>query len=112
MVQAVAEEFLPSIVTKFRPGDLEIDRTEVWRPPGADGSANGTFSASIPGVPAGIGGTLGLTPDATGSRLTIQGDVEIRVPLIGGKIERAAIEQLRQLLVSEDDFTAKWTSAR
>ena len=32
MVQAVAEEFLPSIVTAVRKGDLEIDRTENWSP--------------------------------------------------------------------------------
>ncbi|HEY5858517.1 MAG TPA: DUF2505 domain-containing protein [Aldersonia sp.] len=110
LMQGVAEEFLPSIVTKVRPGDLEIDRTEHWRPAGPDGSASGTFTAAIPGVPATIGGTLGLSPDGAGSRLSIRGDVEIKVPLIGGKIEKAAIDQLVRLLESEDEFTSRWTT--
>ena len=109
MVQTVAAENLPGLITKIHPGDLEIDRTQTWGPldPAGNGAA-GTFSAAIPGVPAKIGGTVTLTADGANSVMSVAGEVSVKIPLIGGKAESVAVEQLTRLLDKEDEFTTEW----
>ncbi|AQA24726.1 hypothetical protein BTZ20_1142 [Rhodococcus sp. MTM3W5.2] len=50
-------------MSKIRPGDLIITRTETW---GAldGGRATGTFSARVDGLPGEVTGTLTLAPRA------------------------------------------------
>lgn len=107
MVQIVPAATLPSLITKIRPGDLEIDRVQIWGPL-RDGRATGSFTASIPGAPAKIGGTTGVAADGAGSVLTVNGEVSVKIPLIGGKAESVAVEQLTKLLDMEDEFTVRW----
>ncbi|WP_137725206.1 DUF2505 domain-containing protein [Prescottella subtropica] len=113
MTQAVPAEHLPAIVSKIRPGDLHITRTESW---GAlqDGRASGTFTAAVEGVPGRLRGTLTLTADdstGTGSLLVVDGSVEVKMPLIGGRIEEVIAGQVIELFDAEQDFTARWTAA-
>ncbi|MBD0324259.1 MAG: DUF2505 domain-containing protein [Aldersonia sp.] len=112
MVQTVAEENLPSLITKIRHGDLEIHRTQIWGPLDSSGQrATGSFSASIPGTPAHISGTVTLAASGTGSTLTVDGEVGVRIPLVGKKVEQIAADQLTRLLNKEDEFTVAWTAA-
>lgn len=110
MVQVIAEKYLPSAVTKIRRGDLKIDRTESWGPL-RDGTARGHFDVSVHGAPAKISGDLTLRPDGIGSTMLVDGSVSVSVPLFGGRIEAAIAEQLKRLMVKEDDFTETWTTA-
>jgi Protein of unknown function (DUF2505) len=107
MVQMVPEENLPSLITKIRPGDLQIDRIQTWGPLEATGS-KGSFEASIPGAPVKIGGTVALAADGAGSVMTLDGEVSVKIPLIGGKAESVGVAQLTKLLEWEDEFTAEW----
>ncbi len=109
--QAIAEKYLPQLVTNVHPGDLILKRTETWGPV-AGSSASGYFEVSMDGAPATINGTLALATDAQGSVLRIEGQVEVRIPLFGGRIEEAIVEQLQRLLVKESEFTERWTTAK
>lgn len=107
MTQAIPAEHLPSIVTKIRPGDLEITRTEDWGPLDGDG-ATGTFTARVTGLPGELTGGLTLAADGPGSTVTLDGRVQVSLPLIGGKIEGVIAERIAELLQHEDEFTAGW----
>ncbi|MGB3772609.1 MAG: DUF2505 domain-containing protein [Rhodococcus sp. (in: high G+C Gram-positive bacteria)] len=107
MTQAVAEEFLPSAITAIRPGDLIIHRTESWGSLDAQG-ASGTFEAKVEGAPATITGTLTLRSEGSGSTLVAAGQAEVKVPIFGGKIEQAVIEQVLALITAEQEFTSTW----
>jgi hypothetical protein len=109
MIQGIAERYLPPLVTKIRHGDLRINRRESW---GAvtNGSAVGTYRVTVDGAPAVIAGKLTLTTEGTGSKLLVEGTVEVDFPLFGGRIEEAIAEQLRRLNVKEDEFTERWTT--
>ncbi|WP_345350315.1 DUF2505 domain-containing protein [Rhodococcus olei] len=107
MTQAIPAEHLPSIVTKIRPGDLTITRTEDWGPLGDD-RATGTFTAHVAGMPGDLTGTLTLTAEGTGATVALDGQVQVAIPLIGGKIESVIAEQIDDLLTHEDEFTARW----
>jgi len=106
MVQAIAAELLPPAVTAVRPGDLIIPRTETWS------GASATFDASVEGAPAKMSGTITLTGDDNGATGVVDGSIEVKVPLFGGKIEAAIKEHLTELLRAEAEFTNTWLAGR
>jgi hypothetical protein len=106
--QVLRRDRLPGVVTQFHPGDLAIVREEVWSPI-ADGAATATVTGAIPGAPVSLTGTAVLEPTDDGcSRLRFTASVEVRIPLVGGKIENFIGSQLVDLLIAEQRFTTAW----
>ncbi|KUI02601.1 hypothetical protein AU189_22095 [Mycolicibacterium acapulense] len=105
--QTLRADRLPGVVTQFHRGDLSFVREEAWSPV-LDGKATATVKGSIPGAPASLAGTAVLSPADSGSRLEFTVEVEVRVPLVGGKIENFIGGQLVDLLIAEQRFTTLW----
>jgi hypothetical protein len=107
--QVLRRDRLPGIVAQFHPGDLRIQREESWTPISA-GKATATLNGAIPGAPLTLSGTAVLAPakGGGGSRLEFTATVEVRVPLVGGKIENFIGTQLVELLIAEQRFTTVW----
>lgn len=106
--QTVRAHRLPGVVTQFHRGDLSFVRQETWTPI-ADGRATALIVGTIPGTPAGLTGDAVLTSELTGgSRLAFTAAVEVRIPLVGGKIESFIGNQLVGLLIAEQRFTTVW----
>ncbi|EUA22663.1 hypothetical protein I553_2079 [Mycobacterium xenopi 4042] len=53
---------------------------------------------------------LAPLPESGGARLTFRATVEVRIPLVGGKIENFIGSQLVELLIAEQRFTTIWIS--
>ncbi|MCP2298960.1 Protein of unknown function [Nocardia amikacinitolerans] len=104
MVQAIAAEQLPPAITAVRPGDLIIPRTENWT------GDTATFDVRVEGAPATMRGTIALSGDDASAAATVDGSIEVKVPLFGSKIEAAIQERLTELLQSEEEFTNTWLS--
>lgn len=107
MTQAIPAAHLPSIVTRIRPGDLTITRTEDWGALVGD-RADGTFTAHVAGLPGELTGTLVLAAAGDGATVTLEGQVQVSIPLLGGKIESVIADQVADLFAHEDEFTARW----
>ncbi|WP_026919076.1 DUF2505 domain-containing protein [Gordonia shandongensis] len=103
-VQGVAAENLPSAVTAVRPGDLQIPRTSVFRLAGD--AITGTMEASVTGAPATIRGDIVISGEPAAAVYT--GTADVSIPFVGGKIERAVIEQVGHLLDAERDATVEF----
>ena len=73
-----------------------------------DGRSTAVVKGSIPGAPATLSGTAVLSPAGTGSRLEFTATVEVRIPLVGGKVENFIGSQLEELLSAEQHFTTAW----
>jgi hypothetical protein len=74
-----------------------------------DGKADATVTGSIPGAPVTLTGTAVLGPSASGgSRLDLKVTVEVKVPLVGGKIENFIGNGLVDLIIAEQRFTTVW----
>jgi hypothetical protein len=101
---------LPGLVSQFHHGDLSFVREEIWSPV-HDGRSTGTVKGTIPGAPASLTGTAVLTPAGSGSRLEFTATVEVRIPLVGGKVENFIGNQLVELLIAEQRFTTEWLRA-
>jgi hypothetical protein len=104
--QGLAAEQLPNAVRSLHRGDLVVWREQTWRP-GRDGYS-GTASAEVGGVPGEIRARTELTGDDDGALLRITGEVTVRIPLVGAKLESVIAEQVGNLLRRESEFTEQW----
>lgn len=114
MTQGVPAEKLPSAVTKIRPGDLEIPRRSTFKLAGD--IITGSLEATVSGAPAKVNGELRVAgadnPEGDTATAEYTGSVEVSVPFVGGKIEKAIIEQLEILLDTEAQETASWAAEK
>ncbi len=106
--QVLRADRLPGLVAQFHRGDLSIQREEMWTGV-QDGRATASVTGSIPGAPVSLTGTAVLSASGTGgSRLELKASVEVRVPLVGGKIENFIGNGLVDLIIAEQRFTTVW----
>jgi hypothetical protein len=106
--QDVGRDLLPGIVAKFYGRELKVRHTETWRP--TDGQLCGEISVAVSGAPGSGSGAASVAPTQNGSRLTLTGTVEFKVPLVGGTIERFIAREFAQGIPNIQDFTAKWVA--
>jgi hypothetical protein len=97
------------MVTQLHSGDLRIRREEAWGPV-TGGAATGLVVGSIVDAPVNLAGTAVLEPieESGGSRLTFRATVQVRVPIIGGKLENIIGARLTELVAAEQRFTTEW----
>ena len=109
MTQTLRADRLPGVVTQFHHGDLSFVREETWGPI-VDGEAAAVIKGSIRGAPATLDGAAVLGRSGTGAsaRLEFKATVEVRIPLVGGKVENFVGSQLVDLLIAEQRFTTTW----
>ncbi|BBZ73328.1 DUF2505 domain-containing protein [Mycobacterium paraseoulense] len=108
-VQVIHSHKLPGMVTQLHVGDLRIRREETWGPV-ADGAAQGSVVGSILDAPVNLAGTAMLSPihETGGARLSFRATVQVRVPIIGGKLENIIGTRLAELVAVEQRFTEEW----
>ena len=105
--QVLRAERLPWIVHQFHHGDLEIRRAETWTGL-ADGGSEASVAGSIVRAPVALSGDARLSCRDERARLTFRATVEVRIPLVGGKMEKFIGTQLVNLLSAEQQFTTQW----
>ncbi|MGH3510323.1 MAG: DUF2505 domain-containing protein [Nocardioidaceae bacterium] len=82
---------IPSFAQKFVGDQIRIVQHESWA------SASGAeLSVDIPGKPGSVRGNVTLVPDGDGTVQTIDAEVKVAVPFIGGTLEQL----INDLLVS------------
>lgn len=105
--QVLRADRLPAVVHQFHHGDLEIRRAESWSGL-MDGKAQANVGGTIPGAPVTLTGSAHLTPSESRAHLAFRATVEVRIPLVGGKVENFIGSQLVDLLIAEQRFTTLW----
>lgn len=105
--QDLRHQALPAVVAKVLPGDLKILRKETWRPIGGR-LVSGEVTVSAPrALGSGRADAL-LAPTQDGSRLRFTVTVEVKVPLVGGRIASYIGGQLAEQLPAMQRFTTAW----
>lgn len=98
---------LPGFARKLIPANTTVTQTFEWQPTGADGTRRGTWSAQAKGAPVSIGGPTELRPDGDGSRHLYLGQIRASVPVVGGRLESFALDNLHRDLAATGKYTAK-----
>lgn len=97
---------LPDIARSFVGPSLTIAEQQIWGAPATDGSRTAELQVHIKGAPMTLKGTVRLSPNGSGSVQEINGDLRVSVPLIGGKLEKAASDPLMFAAKTETDLLA------
>ena len=105
--QVLRSDRLPGVVSQFHRGDLAIRREEMWTPV-QDSLSRAAVAGSIAGAPVSLTGDALLAPSEAFSRLELRATVEVRIPLVGRKLEQFIGNQLIELLIAEQRFTTRW----
>lgn len=108
-LQTMLSRNLPALVSQLHRGDLCVRREETWGPV-THGVATATIGGSILGAPVDLSGTAMLSrlEESRGARLNYRVTIHVRVPIIGGKLERIIGTQLAELVALEQRFTTHW----
>ena len=93
----------PGMLERFLPKDGRVVQTDEWEP-AVGGARSGRWRAELAGAPVALGGTMRLEPSGTGSRWTVEGEVGVRVPLVGGKAERLVADLVAKLADKEAEL--------
>jgi len=81
----VVDVELPGFAKKALTPTNTMTQTDDWHREG-DGSWSGTFTVDVQGAPVRVDGTMNLAPEADGSRHQVTLDLQVKIPLIGGKV--------------------------
>lgn len=109
LLQGIPAAQLPQTVRTIHKGDLVVQREHTWTRSG--GQVVGAISAHVNGVPGEITARTeltALTGDGPGCLQVTRGEVKVRIPIVGGKLEGVIAEQVTNLLEREAEFTASW----
>lgn len=96
---------LPGFAAKFIQPTNTFVQTEDWAPAAADGRRVCTYKVDVHGVPSSIAGTVTLTPQAGQTRQDIVAEVKVSIPLVGGRLEKFAVDSGKSVLAGEAAFT-------
>ncbi len=108
--QDLRHDLLPGVLAKVFRGDLKIVREESWYP--ADDRIDGEVRIAASGVPGSGQGSAVLTPASDGSTLRFTGTLEVRIPLVGGRIEKYIGDVLAEEIPAIQRFTSGWVLQR
>jgi Protein of unknown function (DUF2505) len=107
IVQDLVHDWLPGLFAKLYPGDLQVVQKETWSLIGG-GMVRGEVITAARGAPGSGLGTVVMAPDQNGTRLRCTATVQVKVPLVGGTIEKFVGRQMAEETPVMLRFTAKW----
>jgi hypothetical protein len=87
---------------------LKVTETQDWGPASDDGSRQGTVEMAVAGAPISLKGTMSLRPGGPGTVETLDSELKAKVPLIGGKIEKAAAPPIEEAIDIEGRTASEW----
>ncbi|WP_392544919.1 DUF2505 domain-containing protein [Oryzobacter telluris] len=99
---------LPDIARSFVGEHLTIIEVIDWSGPAADGSREAVVDIHVKGAPLTIKGTLRLVPSGSGTAEVLDADLKANVPLIGGRLEKAAAEPITAAIGIEANLLREW----
>ena len=80
---------LPGFARKVLKPTNTMIQTDTWSARDVDGARDGDFEIEVKGAPVNVSGQMRIEPTASGgTRHTVDGKLDVKVPLIGGKVGR------------------------
>ena len=102
----------PDVARRVVGDTLVIEEVQEWGAPGADGTRRCRISLRAVGTPVTLQGQATLTPTDEGCREDIEADLRAGVPLIGGRLERAAEPLVHHAMDIETGLIGDWLERR
>ena len=97
----------PAIAQRFVGDAIRIVQRESW-----SDATRATLELSVPGKPARLTGGIRLEDRDGATVEEVRGDVEVKIPLIGGKLESLVADTFRAALRAEERVGRDWLAGR
>jgi hypothetical protein len=94
---------LPAFARAFAGESTQAIQREVW-----PSTTTGDLSIESPGKPASASGTIRLEPDGAGTTEVVELEIKVRVPLIGGRLEKLMAEKVAAGMDIEHAVGVSW----
>jgi uncharacterized protein YndB with AHSA1/START domain len=94
---------LPAFARTFAGESTQAIQREVWL-----GTTSGTLSIESPGKPTSATGTIRLEPAGTGTTEVVELEIKVKVPLVGGKLEKLMAEKVAAGMDVEHAVGVTW----
>ncbi len=94
---------LPGFARKVVGENSNVVQAESW-----NGTDTAEFSITMPPLPGGINGTRTLKADGDGTLDTFEGEAQVKIPLIGGKLENLIGSKLTEGWNNEHSLGVAW----
>ena len=103
----------PDFARKMTGERLTLVETTTWAAsPSADGSRTAEVSMHVEGAPVTSSTSTVVRPSGDGATEEVTGQVTAKVPLVGGRIEKAVLPALDAALEAQVDAYREWTGSR
>lgn len=102
----VRPELIPSAAARFVKSDLRIAFTEEWAT--NEAGATSRTSVTVAGAPVSVEATSTLASAEAGCTRDVTGNMSVRLPLLGGRIEKEAVAHLDRVVEREQALAARW----
>lgn len=91
---------------------IEIVQVETWpAEPDSDGTRRAEVDMQISKQPASMTGTITLQPNGSGARRSVNGDIRVKIPLLGRRIEPEIAKAVRAALDKEQQSARTYLSS-
>lgn len=94
---------IPSFAKKFVGDEIQIVQREQWQ----DHTA-ANLVVEIPGKPGALNGGISLAGSDGGTTETVSGDIKVKIPMLGGKLEGLIGDLLASALRTEERVGRAW----
>ena len=94
---------LPSFARTFAGDSTRAIQREEW-----EDTTGGTLHIDTPGKPSQAKGTITLRPEGSGTVEIVELELKVKVPLIGGKLEKLMAEKVATGMDAEHGVGVAW----
>ncbi len=94
---------LPAFARTFAGESAQAIQREVW-----PGTTTGSLSIESPGKPTSASGTIQLEPSGAGTTEVVELEIKVKVPLIGGRLEKLMAEKVAAGMDIEQTVGVAW----
>jgi Protein of unknown function (DUF2505) len=96
---------LPGFAKRVMQPSNTTVQTETWAAADDLGNRVCTYTVEVQGIPSRIAGNTTLSAHAGGTKQEIRAEVKVSIPLIGGRLEKFAVETGTKDLAAQAAFT-------
>jgi hypothetical protein len=94
---------IPGFAQKIVGHEIHVVQREEW-----SDATTARLDVEIPGKPGHMRGTITLAQDGEGTVETVEADVKVAIPMLGGKLEKLIADLLGSALRSEQRVGEAW----
>lgn len=94
---------VPGALRKIVGDTVTVTQTETWGPATGDGSRQSEVELLVLGQPAVMTGSSTLAPCDAGTRQLVSAELEVRMPLVGGALEKELAKAITLALRKEHE---------